>query len=1581
VARVEPCVNMVSGTTFPFGDAYVQRQDEPSGAVSSRNPLHLLAGANDYRAVDIPGLPGKSTGDAWLGVFKSHDGGQTWTSTLLPGFPQDSAASRASTPAGGYQAGADPVVRAGTSGMFYYTGIVFDRVQTGLPARSLLFVSRFVDNNNSESGETIQYLDTNTVDTAEIIGHTGVFIDKPWLAVDVPRAGAPSCTVGSGVTQSTFPAGNLYVAYTRFEQNSAEDSEGLGSIYLKRSSDCGRTYSQAVLVASYTAQYVNQGAVVVVNPANGDVYLIWRRFYLPLGAGKAEMVFSKAPFGSLTFSAPTVIREFSPFDQGSTYISFRTNSLPTMAVDGDGNIYAAWSQRGSGPGADARVVVSVSTNGGNSWGNPIPVDNPPGFRGHQIMPAAVFAAGKLSITYYDLRETQTQGYITGTAPGPFVETRKYTGELASVPPESANPPTAEQMDRVFNGVIMDAVPGPVGPAGPTLLPIKRRQTLDVRVAQAPAGPAPVFTTARVSKYAFGTLPGAQPGPDGKLPVEQLQYNPPNYPMFGGGTRAFMGDYIDHFTKTFVFEGGAWRFNTAPDPSTVFYSVWTDNRDVRPPLDGDWTKYTPAAPPINGSTFSSSEQRPACEAFRTGMRNQNIYIAPIFDGIAVTIPVNHKPLVAQFPRSFIIQLTNPTGTNKVFRLRIANQPPGGRASFTQVSNGMGMVLLTQLDVPVPANSTVSRPVFLSSTAAYAPLRIDIIEIVAVGGPPVPGGFNGVQWINFDPANPPMPNITNETYNPNITNPNITNPNIINPNITNPNITNRSVAAPNIINPNITNPNITNPNITNPNITNPNITNPNITNPNITNPNITNPTLDGAELKDVTWSVFNEGNTTMSYSLKTLLTGSLPPNFQGQIIVHKVYKTPVNQDCSIVTEEHLRLILNIPYFQFTSAAELTNPSITNAAFDNATITLAPLEEGRITLRVLNPDKSSNQSFNPASTFTAVITSQAVNSSDLLQGNTTNPVDTSSLAILTTMLPSGVAGTPYNASLSSVGGIGVVNWARTGARPLAPGIQLAVTGMFSGTPTSTGRFCFDISATDSQVSRSRELCIVVGVPAAFQILNTPNLPVGHVGLAQEYSVQLNAQGGAGGQRWSIQGGELPPGLTLSQGGLINGRPLSLGLFTFTARVDSAQFAGVPEGRRQFNLNIVRFDVEFVQQPANTTVGARFNVSARARSTAGEPLPGIPLAIVYQPSLAVTGLSLQGTTAAVTGADGIAVFPMLSLNRPTTGFFQAAATGAAASNLVASTMFTVTSLITPLAIEGELPQGGAGARYSHALRATGGVAPYVFTLDSGRLPQGLALTRSGLVEGIPVEAGSFTFTARVIDSTGATATAVRGLVVEGPIIESVLLEGQATAALGAGGQGQLFVARGRNLMAASFVLPTVPVTIGGVTQNSLVLAGVSNPAILYFRAPALTGTGTFRVMQGGIVSNQVSIELRAQPSPPQARKLYRVTGGLPCGNGALMVAETNVASPGQLLGVSAFGTDLVKAAAVLTGTDASGAVNVNATVGCTTPTRNEGIIHWFRIPAGFLPGTPATAAVRTTVGAATSAPGNALPFGVVEP
>ncbi|MDA1306272.1 MAG: hypothetical protein O2917_03285, partial [Acidobacteria bacterium] len=85
------------------------------------------------------------------------------------------------------------MVRPGTNGLLYYAGLAFNRGEGGASA---IFVSRFVDNNNKENGDPIAYISTSVVASSTGAG----FLDKPWLAVDVPRDGAQACTITTGPT-------------------------------------------------------------------------------------------------------------------------------------------------------------------------------------------------------------------------------------------------------------------------------------------------------------------------------------------------------------------------------------------------------------------------------------------------------------------------------------------------------------------------------------------------------------------------------------------------------------------------------------------------------------------------------------------------------------------------------------------------------------------------------------------------------------------------------------------------------------------------------------------------------------------------------------------------------------------------------------------------------------------------------------------------------------------------------------------------------------------------------------------------------------------------------------------------------------------------------------------------------------------------------------------------------------------------------------------------------------------------------------------------------------------------------------
>ena len=77
------------------------------------------------------------------------------------------------------------------------------------------------------------------------------------------------------------------------------------------------------------------------------------------------------------------------------------------------------------------------------------------------------------------------------------------------------------------------------------------------------------------------------------------------------------------------------------------------------------------------------------------------------------------------------------------------------------------------------------------------------------------------------------------------------------------------------------------------------------------------------------------------------------------------------------------------------------------------------------------------------------------------------------------------------------------------------------------------------------------------------------------------------------------------------------------------------------------------------------------------------------------------------------------------------------------------------PLSIvEDTLPDGAVNTPYSARLNATGGLPPYLFSLESGRLPSGLTLAPSGTISGDPTWGETTTFTVRVEDVSLDVAT-----------------------------------------------------------------------------------------------------------------------------------------------------------------------------------------------------------------------------------
>src|SRR5262249_1954915 len=153
----------------------------------------------------------------------------------------------------------------------------------------------------------------------------------------------------------------------------------------------------------------------------------------------------------------------------------------------------------------------------------------------------------------------------------------------------------------------------------------------------------------------------------------------------------------------------------------------------------------------------------------------------------------------------------------------------------------------------------------------------------------------------------------------------------------------------------------------------------------------------------------------------------------------------------------------------------------------------------------------------------------------------------------LPNGIAGSPYNQSVTASGGAGTYNYS-VSSGSLPPGLTFdPTTGSLTGKPAMAGIYDFTITATDSSLCPGyRDYTLVIDCPAITVRPANPNLPVGTVGAP--YSGAFTASGGLAPYSFSVISGALPPGLTLDPAtGALSGAPTVSGAFSFAVQASS--------------------------------------------------------------------------------------------------------------------------------------------------------------------------------------------------------------------------------------------------------------------------------------------------------------------------------------------------------------------------------------------------------------------------------------------
>lgn len=340
---------------------------------------------------------------------------------------------------------------------------------------------------------------------------------------------------------------------------------------------------------------------------------------------------------------------------------------------------------------------------------------------------------------------------------------------------------------------------------------------------------------------------------------------------------------------------------------------------------------------------------------------------------------------------------------------------------------------------------------------------------------------------------------------------------------------------------------------------------------------------------------------------------------------------------------------------------------------------------------------------------------------------------ISITTTAVPGGEFGSVYSAQLQASGGTLPLSWSILNGI-LPNGLTLnSSSGLISGQLLSPGAFTFTVQVRDSlQQTASRSFAIEVSTPFEPLRINSRSLATATVGLA--YQEQISASGGQPGYSFSVIGGSLAPGLSLSSSGAIVGTPTTAGPpYSFTVRVTDRVGASADGG---FSLQVApgAFRLGCPSGPAE--VGASYQGSALATG-------GIaPYSFSVSRGSLPGGLELDGQSGAIGGRPVAA------------GLFTFTLAASDSRNIQTQSVcsINVTSGLLRLTTDDPL-RGTAGVAFSAALEAAGGQLPYSFSISGGGLPPGLDLSSGGAISGSPTKIGSFPVTAEVRDARGNSA------------------------------------------------------------------------------------------------------------------------------------------------------------------------------------------------------------------------------------
>lgn len=431
----------------------------------------------------------------------------------------------------------------------------------------------------------------------------------------------------------------------------------------------------------------------------------------------------------------------------------------------------------------------------------------------------------------------------------------------------------------------------------------------------------------------------------------------------------------------------------------------------------------------------------------------------------------------------------------------------------------------------------------------------------------------------------------------------------------------------------------------------------------------------------------------------------------------------------------------------------------------------------------------------------------------------------------LPGGQYKVAYSQTLTATGGSGSgYTWSVTSGAASLTAVNLSVSssGAITGTPQATGNASFTVQVTDSYGdTQTASYTIAVTYPALS--VTTAALPGGMVGLA--YSpVTLAATGGSGaGYSWSVTSGTAlsATGLALSSGGVITGTPTT----AESAASVTVQVQDSANNKATATLTLTIYSALTITSTTlpNGTYGAAYSTNLAATGGDGSSLTWSTTSGAALTSVGLT-LSSAGVLSGTLPAPQNAPLPncqsgkayCLSISVSVVNSDNAAfTTSASAALTIVYPALAVSTSTLPSAVDGTLysqqlaATGGSGTGYSWSTSGTNNLSTF-----------NLALSTAGLLSGTPPAntTGTATFTAKVTDSFGNTATANLSVTVNGsltittatlPYATTGTLYSQTLAATGGSGGYTWSTTGASNLATFNLTLSSAGVLSGTPTST----------------------------------------------------------------------------------------------------------------------------------------------------------------------